>query len=556
MTTFLKNKKQKAMKKSKIDQEQTIESRQPMNQLNTSNAYSYEFMTPHLQVSVLGGVKANKLESLRVTLALSKGTSSHVVRQSIDLYNDNQVERLLRKVAERLEIGTSVVSDVLQQLTKALENYRFLLIAQEEEQYKRQSKIITPQEIEQAEHFLKQKDLLANTNALIGSSGVIGEEVNRILMYLIFTSRKTNNPLHVISLGSSGAGKTHLQSKVAELIPEEDKVEITVLSANAFYYFNRTELQHKLILIEDLDGAESVLYPLRELQSKKRITKTVVHKDAKGTTKTIHLTVEGPVSVAGCTTQESIYEDNSNRSFLLYIDESQEQDAKIMSYQRLSSAGKINQQEEVKARELLQNVQRIIRPIKVVNPYAEYLELPAMVFKPRRTNAHYLQFIEAITFYHQWQREKQYDPQTGEEFIETTIEDIQMANALITEVLLRKSDSLTGACRNHLENLKEYLQKHNQTQFTNSEIRRNLRIKETTLRRYNTVLLQENYIKRIPNKKTKSFVYEIINYNEYRELKTVIDSALQRCMSTIQSAITPVVRHTKVAKSKNTKSVS
>jgi len=60
-------------------------------------------------------------------------------------------------------------------------------------------------------------------------------------MYLIFTSRKTNNPLHCISLGSSGTGKTHLQSKVAELIPEEDKVEITVLSANAFYYFNRTE---------------------------------------------------------------------------------------------------------------------------------------------------------------------------------------------------------------------------------------------------------------------------------------------------------------------------
>ena len=86
--------------------------------------------------------------------------------------------------------------------------------------------------------------------------------------------------MHCISLGSSGTGKTHLQSKVAELIPEEDKIEMTVLSANAFYYFNRTELQNKLILIEDLDGAASVLYPLRELQSKKRITKTVVHKDA------------------------------------------------------------------------------------------------------------------------------------------------------------------------------------------------------------------------------------------------------------------------------------
>ncbi|MFK7115694.1 hypothetical protein V3468_14825 [Flavobacterium oreochromis] len=206
-------------------------------------------------------------------------------------------------------------------------------------------------------------------------------------MYLIFTSRKTNNPLHCISLGSSGTGKTHLQSKVAELIPEEDKIEMTVLSANAFYYFNRTELQNKLILIEDLDGAESVLYPLRELQSKKKITKTLVHKDKKGTTQTIHLTVEGSVSVSGCTTQESIYEDNSNRSFLLYIDESQEQDEKIMFYQRAVSAGQINYEEEIQTKMLLQNAQRLLKTITVRNPFAMHLTLPQFVFKPRRTNA-------------------------------------------------------------------------------------------------------------------------------------------------------------------------
>ena len=226
---------------------------------------------------------------------------------------------------------------------------------------------MSPAERKEAETFLRSKDLLGKTNTLIGKSGVIGETENRLLMYLIFTSRKTSNPLHCISLGSSGAGKTHLQSKVAELIPQEDKIEITVLSANAFYYFNRTELQHKLILIEDLDGAESVLYPLRELQSKKKITKTVVHKDVKGTTKTVHLTVEGPVSVAGCTTRESVYEDNSNRSFLLYIDESSEQDQRIMHHQRLQSAGKVNEDQQLKAAELLRNVQRVLQPVKVIN---------------------------------------------------------------------------------------------------------------------------------------------------------------------------------------------
>ncbi|MDE1208465.1 hypothetical protein, partial [Tenacibaculum larymnensis] len=404
--------------------------------------------------------------------------------------------------------------------------------------------------------FLKKRKLLANTNEYIGKSGVIGEHVNRLLMYLIFTSRKTSNPLHCISLGSSGAGKTHLQSKVAELIPEEDKVEITVLSANAFYYFNRTELQHKLILIEDLDGAESVLYPLRELQSKKRITKTVVHKDSKGTTKTIHLTVEGPVSVAGCTTQESIYEDNSNRSFLLYIDESEEQDTRIMQYQRLATAGKLNEEQEFLAAELLRNVQRVLKPIKVINPYAEYLELPQSVFKPRRTNSHYLQFINAITFYKQYQREKQYNKETGEEYIETTIEDIQEANELITEVLLRKSDTITGACRNYLEKLKKYLTKENQTTFTAIEIRKRLKVKKTTQWRYHKQLLENYYIKTAQIKGEKLYRYEVINPNEYKELEEAISKSLQECITKINSSTVPSRSTNKMERLTKTKTIN
>ena len=514
--------------------------------LDTSNPNNYSYTTKDIELHILGGLQLNKLESLRVTLSIEKLTKTkavlNILRQSIDLYNDNQVEKLVRKCAERLEIGTSVIRKTLQEVTKALEAHRFLLNDKQNELQKPFSKTLSAREEKEATSFLQSKNLLEKTNDLIGKSGVIGEVDNRLLMYLIFTSRKTNNPLHCISLGSSGVGKTHLQSKVSELIPEEDKIEITVLSANAFYYFNRTELQHKLILIEDLDGAESVLYPLRELQSKKRITKTVVHKDRKGNTKTIHLTVEGPVSVAGCTTQESIYEDNSNRSFLLYIDETEAQDRRIMQYQRFLSAGKLNEQEQIDAQNILKNVQRVLKPIKVINPFAEYLELPQSVFKPRRTNSHYLQFIEAITFYKQYQKEKKYNEETGEEYIETNIEDIKEANELITEVLLRKSDTITGACRNHLETLKAYLKQNNQTTFTNAEIRRRLRVKETTLRRYNKLLLAEDYIRRIKKAKTKSYCFEIVDIDEYKVLKGEINKALENCIRQIEVATSPLSR--------------
>jgi ATP-dependent Clp protease ATP-binding subunit ClpA len=231
--------------------------------LKTHNPHNYSYITTHLEIHILGGIKFNNLERMRVTMSVQKPKSINVLRHSIDLYNDNMVEKFVRKIAERIEIGTTVVRTTLQELTTALEQYRVEELDKENEANQVSLHILSSKEEKAAIKFLKSKDLLQKTNELIGISGVIGEETNRLLMYLIFTSRKTNNPLHCISLGSSGVGKTHLQSKVAELIPEEDKIEITVLSANAFYYFNRTELQHKLILIEDLNQG---LYHLRGLQ--------------------------------------------------------------------------------------------------------------------------------------------------------------------------------------------------------------------------------------------------------------------------------------------------
>ena len=174
-----------------------------------------------LDTSIVGEVK---LRSYR--------ENYNVLRHSLDLYNDNQTEKFVRKIVERLEIGTSIARRTLQDLTRELENYRFILL--EQSQVTTTGKELTATETKKAETFLKSKNLLTKTNELIGKSGVIGETTNRILMYLIFTSRKTNNPLHCISLGSSGTGKTHLQSKVSDLMPEEDKIEMTVLSAG-FY---------------------------------------------------------------------------------------------------------------------------------------------------------------------------------------------------------------------------------------------------------------------------------------------------------------------------------
>jgi len=512
---------------------------------NITNPDCMEYQNADLNISVMGGVKLNGLDRLRVTLKVE--SCNQAIRHNLDLYNDTQLLKFTRKVAERLEIGTSIIGEVLNELTTELENYRLeqLDLKKAEAPTK---KALTETEVRAAQAFLESKNLLQVTNEQIGKSGMIGEENNRLLMYLIFTSRKREQPLHIVSLGASGMGKTHLQEKVGELIPEEDKIEITTLSENAFYYFGQRELQHKLILIEDLDGAEGALYPLREIQSKKRISKTIAKKNAQGETRTINLTVEGPVSVAGCTTKESIYEDNANRSFLIYLDETEEQDERIMNYQRRVSSGKINQEEEQKAAELLRNTQRILEPVKVINLFAEQLKIPKEVFKARRSNAHYLQFIEAITFYHQYQREQKINEKTGEIFIETTLEDIEAANQLLKPILLRKSDNLTGACRNYFERLKLYLIGRNteteeepNTDFTNKEIREKFRVAGTTLRRYHNELKECGYLTVKSGKAATGYTYEIVSYEEYKNLQANIDNVLDNVLTELKRAITPPV---------------
>lgn len=509
--------------------------------LNTSNPDYIAYSRDNILISVIGGIALYPLDKLKVTLKAERSDSRsplHSIRQSnLDLYSDEQAERFTRRASEKLETGSKAMQLCIAELTGLLEEYRAQKI-EEQKPRKAEKRILTESRKAKAISFLKRKQLLKRTNEVIGLTGLVGEEKNRLLMFLAFTSRLREQPLHIISLGASGTGKTYLQEKVAELIPEEEKLEITTLSENALYYFDRKELQHKLVLIEDLDGAQDdkILYAIRELMSKKRISKTIPIKDSKGNLKTVTITVEGPISLAGTTTREKLYEDNANRSLLIYLDNSAAHRNAIMEYQRKLSAGLINKTEEEQAKELLQDVQSILQPVKVRNPYATQLCIPETVFKPLRTNTHYLAFIETITFYHQYQREIKTYPATQERYIETTLEDIEAANALLKEVLLAKSDELTGACRSFLETLKTLLQKEKKASFFKHEVREAMRINPHNLKYYLSQLLQYGYIKVIGgNPYKQGYEYEITSKEEYANLNSSIQTALDKALENIKA---------------------
>jgi DNA-binding MarR family transcriptional regulator len=219
---------------------------------------------------------------------------------------------------------------------------------------------------------------------------------------------------------------------------------------------------------------------------------------------------------------------------LLYIDGSKEQDRRIMDYQARTSAGAVNREQEQAVKHLLQNMQRILKPVHVINPYAGHIRLPEQVFKPRRTMTLLLSFIEAITMLHQYQREVKRDGQ-HQPYIETTPEDIEAAFALLKDALFSKSDELTKATRGFLELLKTILQEQQKASFTAREIREHLRLNPNNLKRYLVELERYGYIKGSGNRYRGNYEYSITNVQEYEQLKSSIDRHLADILIAIRN---------------------
>jgi DNA primase catalytic core len=502
--------------------------------LDTRNAELLIYQNCQLQIEVLGGIRITGLDRMKVTLKVTHLQKQLLpVRHTLDLYHRQQTEQLIETIAENFDVNIKQTAASIGELTNELEAYRLERI--EALQPKKDTRPeLTEAQKQAAINELKRENLLQRTSQLIGLSGIVGEETNRLIAYLVYSSRKRQNPLHIMFLGSSGSGKTYLQEKVSELIPEEDKQEITQVTENAFYYFKQDELKHKLLLIEDLDGAESSQYPIRELQSKKRISKTVTLKDNKGNLKTITVKVEGPVSVSSCTTKEKVYEDNANRCLLLYVDQCKDQDKRIMEYQTKLSAGEVNHDQEQKIKALMQAMQRMLQPVEVVNPYARFIQLPEQIFKPRRTMGLLLGFIETVTWYHQCQRPVKSNG--AGHYIETSIEDIEQSFALLKDVLFSKGDELAKATRQFLEQLKHILKSQNRESITAKEIRQQLRINPSNLKRYLIELERYGYIKGQGNR-YRSYEYSVTNFEEYEALKGIIDRQLTAILKRIKESV-------------------
>jgi DNA primase catalytic core len=417
---------------------------------------SFSFTFEDRRYSVRG-LSSYGLDRLKVTVRLECGGAFHL--DSLDLYSARAREHFAETAGKLLSTDASKVGRDLLALSDRLEKLRLNRKPEETEA----GPSMSPSEREEALALLKDPRLLDRVLSDLEKLGCVGEREALALGYLGAVSRLLGKPLGLMILARSGAGKTTVQDAVTDFVPEESLVKYTRITGQALFYKEEDALVHKVLAIEEDAGAESAAYAIRNLQSSQTLTIAATRTDpATGKLRTDAYRVKGPVFIMLTTTNpQALDYETRNRFLEVTVDESHEQTARILKAQREEDTleGLLRQAERERIMRLHQNAQRLLRPLKVLNPFAGKLTYPAHGLKMRREQKKYLTLLKAMALLHQYQRPVQRAERDGVsiEYVEITREDLDRVNAIAKGALARGLDELSPAGRMLYRAIKEMI---------------------------------------------------------------------------------------------------
>jgi len=529
--TFLFSSENSSNEKKKEPEGPPPATDQQASELNTRNPYKLTYTGKAAHYAILGGI-SKALDSMKVTLQVQHPQTHRKSRSKTDLYEDKQVERLCKDVSEKMNIRKDLLEEDIYRLTDLLDEYRETLLNTTTEKSDRpQVTPLTAKERSQLETFAKQPKLIGRLGGLLGKTGIVGEEHNRIFLFLIAFSHKLPETLHALVQGSSGSGKTRLLRQVSGCMPVENVDRFTRISDKALYNFPETYFVNHLLCLEDIDGlSEEAEYAVRELISGGELRSAVSVKNENGQISEGQKIVKGPVASLCCTTRGEIYEDNMGRCFLVAVDESAEQTQRIIEYQNQKAAGIIDRRQEQEIKQFLQQLVRMLKPCEVINPFAGKITLPKEAHKIRRLNELFQGFIKIITVVNQYQRKKD-----GQGRLIATTEDVATAIEIMFESIVLKVDELDGSLRQFFEQLKGYVGKKDRGyEFSRFEVREATGTGKTQQHHNINKLVALEYLKQY-GYANRGFKYRISHWDDYTALRARIKKHLQDQLEKIKT---------------------
>ena len=441
---------------------------------------------------------------------------------TLDLYQAKQRQVFAKLAAAELRVDENIIQRDLGRVLLKLEQII------EERATAAESPITAPAAMTGAERdaalaFLRDPALIERILQDVETVGLVGEPSNALVAYLACVSRKLAAPLAVLIQSTSAAGKSILMDTLLALVPEEDRVHYSAMTGQSLFYLGETDLKHKILAIAEEEGVRQAAYALKVLQSQGELTIASTGKDpATGMLVTQQYRVEGPVMLILTTTAIDVDEELVNRCLVLTINESREQTRRIQDKQRAARtlAGLVATSEAEAVRQRHRCAQRLLRPLAVVNPYAEQLTFLDDRTRMRRDHAKYLTLIEAITLLRQHQREIKTLRQqsTVTEYIEVTLVDIALANRLAHEVLGRSLDELPPQTRRVLGSIETFVTEgmrqrsvlRSDVRFTRRELRSRCGMSDAAIRIHLERLVAMEYVRPAMGKNGQRFEYELL----------------------------------------------
>ncbi|MFZ1073512.1 MAG: CHC2 zinc finger domain-containing protein [Verrucomicrobiia bacterium] len=433
---------------------------------------------------------------------------------TVDFYVSRSRRIFISEVARLFRETVEVIEADVNRLIGQVEAYAQKQLAESH------SQVVLVSDTDKAEALKlgRHPDLAGEILRDMEKLGLIGEATNKLIGYLTMTSRKMPDPLALLTLSGSGSGKSHLQDTILCLCPDEDLIKLTSLTDRALFYKGEDSLKNKVLAVEELAGAMGADYAIRNLISaKKLVIESTIKNPLTGKLETQVNTVNGPTAVFQTTTNPRTDAETRSRFVVISVDESPEQTRAILAAQRQSHTREGWQRRL--AREAIlkrhQSFQRLLRPLKIINPFEPLLSYPDESLLVRRDQPKYLNLILAVTFLYQLQRPVQNDTELGDH-IETTLDDIAIANELAHELFGHSLDDLSRPSRELLRLVYQHVQrqaaasKTGDVTFNRRELREAFKWGDTRLRTHLDELVEMEYVVPLSGRFGQTYQYRLV----------------------------------------------
>ena len=303
--------------------------------------------------------------------------------------------------------------------------------------------------------FLSESKVLDKIKEVLDYE-IVGENDIKILMFLLMLSKdfpsKTGSPRwnikgdpmsqNIILSSDSSSGKSWITKKLLELFGEKDQDYFVVsrYTKSALNYYTEINMDGKIIFLEELQGLDENTAQLRVWMSEGELSLSTVEKaigedSIERNVLVQKSTIGQPVFITN-QAEGKVEDQLNNRSWVISLDTSDNQTAKILDYQ--DDLNKNKNKSNLIEKRLIKDALKQLKPYHFIIPFADWkaLNIPISDVRARRDYQKFLTLIKCSAYLHQKQRPILVD-EYDNEFILCLYEDYEIA--------LKYSSGILGA---------------------------------------------------------------------------------------------------------------